>query len=93
MTERPESRIADARSRAWTAKQRLGVGAVVGFVALLGLAWASHPGKATVPAGSGDSSTAGQSFSQSDDDFGGLDSFGGIAPSGAAAPQVQSGVS
>lgn len=93
MTEGPESRIADARSRAWTAKQRLGVGAVAGFVALLGLAWASHPGKATSPAGSGDSSTADQSFSQSDDDFGGSESFGGIAPSGGGAPQVRSSVS
>jgi hypothetical protein len=47
MSEQPGSRIADAKLRVTTAKHRLGVAAVATFVGLLGLAWASHPGKAT----------------------------------------------
>ena len=91
MSEHHESRIADAKLRVTTAKQRLGVAAVATFVGLLGLAWASHPGKATT-SGTQDTSSTTTSTSQSDD-FGGLDAFGGIASGSGSTPQVQSSVS
>ena len=79
------------------AKQKLGMAAAASFVALAGLAWASHPG-ATASVSSGGSTSADQSSTddstfQENDDFGGLDSFGSIAPSGGATPQVQTHVS
>jgi len=95
MGEQGESRIAEARRRAYDAKQRLALGAVAAFVAVAGLAWASHPGsKATASDASSVDQDGWLVEPQDDgDDFGGFDSFGGLAPSGGAAPQAQSHVS
>ena len=96
MQEQP-SRIAEAKRRALAAKQRLGVAAAAAFVAVAGLAWASHPGSTSSasPAGStsADQSSTDESTLEEEDDFGGFDSFGSIAPSGGATPQAQTHVS
>ena len=95
MTKPQPSRIAEAKRRALAVKQKLGVTAAAAFVAIGGLAWASHPGS-TSSASSARSTAADQSTSAENDsflegdDFGGFDSFGSIAPSGGATPQVQS---
>ena len=97
MSEQQPSRIEEARQRALDAKQKLGVAAAAAFVAILGLAWASHPGSSS---GSPSGAAADQSsfeengsFLEQDDDFGGFDSFGSIAPSGSDTPQAQTHVS
>jgi hypothetical protein len=91
MSERSGSRIEEARSRASAAKRRIGVVAAAGFVALVGLAYASHPGTASssgaVSAGRSDDSLA---ESQGQFDFG---YYGSSAPASGAAPQVQTSVS
>jgi hypothetical protein len=90
------SRIADAKARALSAKQKLVAVAAASFVALVGLAWASHPGSssssssASLDQGSGDQAG---SFGEESDDFGGFDSFDSIAPSGGSQPQAQTHVS
>ena len=97
MTEPQPSRIAEAKRRALAVKQELAAAAAA-FVAIGGLAWASHPGS-TPSASSAGSTAADQSTSDENDsslegdDFGGFDSFGSIAPSGGATPQVQTHVS
>jgi hypothetical protein len=95
MTERGSSRIAAARQRVLAAKQRLAIAATAGFVALVGLAWASHPGKSSgsVATSSDASVDRGVTFFEEDGDFGGFDSFDGIAPSNGPTPQIQTGVS
>jgi hypothetical protein len=97
VTERGESRIAEARRRALEAKQKLGVAAGAAFVAIAGLAWASHPGSSTAAGStSADQSSVtadGSSSAEQNDDFGGFNSFGSIAPSGGATPQAQTHVS
>jgi hypothetical protein len=93
MSEQGHSRIADARRRASSAKQRLGIAAAATFVAAFGLAWASHPGSTSSSSAATDTATNDESFSQTDDEFGGLESFGSVAPSGGATPQVQTHVS
>jgi len=97
MSEQQPSRITEAKRRALAAKQKLGVAAAAAFVAVAGLAWASHPGS-TASASSGGSTSADQSSTddstfEQNDDFGGFDSFGSIAPSGGATPQAQTHVS
>jgi len=96
MPDQP-SRIAEAKRRALAAKQKLAVGAAAAFVALAGLAWASHPGSSSSAssASAGQSSSNDDSIFEEDDDFGGLGSFdsGSIAPSGGATPQAQTHVS
>ena len=98
MNEQQPSRIAEAKRRALAAKQKLGVAAAAAFVAVAGLAWASHPGSTSSAASAGStssdqSSTDDSSSFEESDDFGGFDSFGSVAPSGGAAPQVQTHVS
>ncbi len=97
MSEQQASRIGEAKRRALDAKQKLGVAAAAAFVAILGLAWASHPGSSSGSsagaAADQSSSDQNDSFLAEDDDFGGFDSFGSIAPSGGAAPQAQTHVS
>jgi hypothetical protein len=98
VTERGESRIAEARRRALDAKQKLCVAAAAAFVAIVGLAWASHPGSSSAAASTStdqSSVTADDSSSaaEQDDDFGVFNSFGSIAPSGGATPQAQTHVS
>ncbi len=103
MSEQSGSRIAEARRRAVDAKRKLAFGAAAAFVAIAGLAWASHPGSSVSGAngtlsGGGTFDRNGMSsdddgFFEEDDDFGGFDSFGGIAPSGKVAPQAQTHVS
>jgi hypothetical protein len=97
VTERGESRIAEARRRALDAKQKLCVAAAAAFVAIVGLAWASHPGSSSAAAStSADQSSVtadDSSSSEQDDDFGGFNSFGSIASSGSATPQAQTHVS
>ena len=90
MGERAVTRIDDARSRVTVAKRRISVVATAGFVAVVGLAYASHPGTASpspVTVG-GDN----HSFGESDDslDFG---YYGSIAPSFGSVPQVRTSVS
>jgi hypothetical protein len=99
MQEQQPSRIAGAKRRALAAKQKLGLAAAATFVAVAGLAWASHPGS-TSSASSAGSTSADQSSTSTDDstseesdDFGGFDSSSSIAPSGGAAPQGQTHVS
>jgi hypothetical protein len=93
MSEQAGSRIAEARRRAAGAKRRLGIAAAATFVAVLGLAWVSHPGASSSAASVSDT-TSDDSFVEPDD-FGGFDSSGSgsVAPSGGAAPQVQTHVS
>jgi hypothetical protein len=79
-------RIEAAKQRAANVKRRLGVLAAAGFVALFGLAAASHGGTAS----SADDATAveqpaAESSDSSTFDFGTAD----VAPSGGYAPQVQ----
>ena len=97
MSEQQASRIAEAKNRALAAKQKLGPTAAAAFVAVAGLAWASHPG--TTSSASSGSTSVDQTSADDDstfeqeDDFGGFDSFGSIAPSGGSAPQAQTHVS
>jgi hypothetical protein len=98
MNEQQPSRIAEAKRRALAAKQKLGMAAAAVFVAVAGLAWASHPGSTSSASSAGStsadqSSTDDDSTSEESDDYGGFDSFGSIAPSGGATPQVQTHVS
>ena len=94
MSEQRPSRIAEAKQRALDAKQKLGFGAAAAFVAVVGLAWASHPGSSSgSPASSDQGSAESDSFFEEDDDFGGFDTFRSIAPSGSGTPQAQTHVS
>jgi len=99
VTERiRESRIEEARRRAFEAKQKLGLAAVTAFVAIVGLAYVSHPGSSTpasiaTGADANEASDGTSSAFDDSDDFGGFDSFGSIAPSGGSAPQAQTHVS
>jgi hypothetical protein len=97
MREQQPSRIAEAKSRALAAKQKLGMAAAASFVAVAGLAWASHPGSTSSASSAGstsaDPSSTDDSTFEQDDDFGGFDSFGSMAPSGGATPQAQTHVS
>jgi hypothetical protein len=85
------SRIEAARQRATGVKQVAAAGAVAGFLAVLLLAKASHPG---THASSSTSSGRAQSTSEESDDDG---SFGfgssSVSPSGGTQPQAQTGVS
>jgi len=90
------SRIGEAKARALGAKQKLVATAVAAFVAVFGLAWASHPGSnSSSGATSLDQSPfdEGDSVGEESDDFRGFDSFGSIAPSGGSQPQAQTHVS
>lgn len=100
MSEQGESRIAEARRRASDAKQKLGIAAAAGFVAVLGLAYASHPGESTSSTAPATGTTVDQGrltqsddFEQDDDFDFGSGSSGSIAPSTGAAPQAQTHVS
>ena len=90
------SRIAEAKARALGAKQKLVAAAAAAFVAVFGLAWASHPGSSS---SSGATSLDQRPFDEGDsvgeesDDFGGFDSFDSIAPSSGSQPQGQTHVS
>jgi hypothetical protein len=87
------SRIETARRRAASAKQIALVGAAAGFVAVVLLAKASHPGThSSVSGTSQPTQSTGESESESDDgNFG----FGqsSVSPSGSAQPQAQTSVS
>jgi hypothetical protein len=97
MQEQQPSRIAEAKRRALAAKQKLGLAAAATFVAVAGLAWASHPGStssaSSAASTSADQSSTANSTLEEDDDFGGFDSSSSIAPSGGATPQAQTHVS
>jgi hypothetical protein len=87
----PPSRIEEARRRALGPSTPPALGAA-GFLAVLLLVRASHPGhaQASTPASSGSSSSS--STSQSSDD--GLElGSGSIAPSSGSTPQAQTTVS
>jgi hypothetical protein len=88
-----ESRIEEARRRAAGAKQVAVVTAAAGFLGVVLLARAGHPGhSATALRSSRISGTTSSTRSESEsDDF----SFGSssVAPSGGSAPQVQTSVS
>jgi hypothetical protein len=88
MADRSPSRIEDARRRASRAKRALGVGAAAGFLAVAGLAYASHPGASATSATSTDDSTV-QVQDDSTFDFG----SGSLAPSSGVQPQAQTSVS
>lgn len=85
------SRIEEARSRVAAAKRRIGVVATAGFMAVVGLAYASHPGTT--------SSSRVATVSANDDSFvesnNGLDFgyYGSLAPSSGSVPQMQTSVS
>ena len=90
MSEKTGSRIEEARRRTASAKKSIGAAAAAGFLAAVGLAWASHPGAASSSGTSvGVESDDAAPVSDDDFDFG----SGSIAPSGNAVPQAQSSVS
>ena len=78
-------RIEAARQRAANVKRRLGVLAAAGFVALFGLAAASHGGTSTADGTSAVEQPAAATNDSSTFDFGTAD----VAPSGGDEPQVQ----
>ena len=84
------SRIEGARRRAAAAKQLAAAGAAVGFLGVLLLARASHPGQAASSSGSSGSSRSSSTARSS-----GAFSFGSgnVAPSTGAAPQTDTHVS
>jgi hypothetical protein len=62
VSEQRASRIEAARQRAANVKLALGVSAVVGFLAALGFAYASHPGSASTGGVAAGGSDGGDAF-------------------------------
>jgi hypothetical protein len=85
------SRIEAARGRAASAKHVAVAGALAGFVAVVLLAKASHPGTHSNVSGT---SRPGQSTGESESDDGDFGfGQGSVSPAGSAQPQAQTGVS
>jgi hypothetical protein len=92
VSESAGSRIEAARRRTAATKRSLGTAAVAGFLAVLGLAYASHHGSSSAAGVGGGLDGDEDAFVELDDglEFG---SFGSVAPSGGAPPQVRGGES
>ena len=87
-----ESRIEQARRRAAGAKRVVLASAVAGFLGLVVVVRAGHPGHAATTSGSTGTSGASRSSTQSDDDDNFEFGSSSVTPS-TSAPQTQTSVS